>query len=157
MCCHSSGPEQTSDASTIWPHLFSRGILALGVKALRWELRRVDVWGATCGVETKCMLSLHTICSGMHFIKRAVRMRVSVCMCVCMCMTLYALCIYSVCPHNYFSQNTQRNIFSEFLFSKGIYVDFPDHLSYVNSAISAGTPCLWSRRGMGNQGAPFTF
>lgn len=116
----------------------------------------MDVWGATCGVETKCMLSLHTICSGMHFIKRAVRMRVSVCMCACMCMTLYALCIYSVCAHNYFSQNSQKNTVN-FSFLRGIYVDFPDHLSYVNSAISVDTPHLWSRLGMGNQGAPFTF
>lgn len=30
----------------------------------------MDICGRTCGVETKCMLSLHIICSGMHLIKR---------------------------------------------------------------------------------------
>ncbi len=31
---------------------------------------RVDVCGRTCGVETKCMFSLHSIRSGMRLIKR---------------------------------------------------------------------------------------
>lgn len=68
-----------------------------------------------------------------------------------------------VCAHNYFSQHQKkkklkkREKYCEFLFSEGIYVDFPDHLSYVNSAVSVDTPCLWSRLGMGNEGAPLTF
>lgn len=53
---------------------------------LRWELGR---GGGTCGVETERPLSLHTICSGMHLIKRKRG---------CMC----ALCNCS--PYNHFSQ-----------------------------------------------------
>lgn len=55
------------------------------------ELGREDVWGMTCGVETKCILSLHTICSGMHLIKiRYESQGVCVCICVHRHAVLYA-------------------------------------------------------------------
>lgn len=34
-------------------------------------------------------------------------------------------------------------------FSQGVYVDFLHHLSYVNSALSVGTPCLWEQTAHG--------
>ena len=46
--------------------------------------------------------------------------------------------------------------YREFLSSEGIHMDFPDHLSYVNSAVSADTPCLGVQTGHGRQGAHFT-
>lgn len=49
---------------------------------------------------------------------------VSTCLCARACpFVLYAS---TVCAHNYFSQHQEK--YGKFLFSEGIYVDFPDHL-----------------------------
>lgn len=134
MCCHSSGPEQSADTNTVWPHLLSLGILAPGGGVrLRWELGR---GGGTCGVETKRMLSLHTICSGMHLIKRKRG-------CVC------ALCNCSPRPYNHFSQHHKLQGISLFW---GHTHEFPRPLILCRFSCKCGhTLASESRLGMGGK------
>lgn len=94
MSCHSSGPEQTSDTSTMWPHPLRVGILAPG----GYAGMRAGESGRTCGVETKCMLSLHIICSGMHLIKG--EEAVAGLSTVCLCLNATAVCVHVITFHN---------------------------------------------------------
>lgn len=57
-----------------------------------------------------------------------------------------------VCPHNHFSQH--HKILH--LFSEGVHMDFPDHLSCVNSAVKYGHTLPPVQTGHGNQHAHFT-
>lgn len=126
---------------SMWPHPFSLGILAPGV-TLRWELSRVDVCGRTCGVETKCMLSLHTICSGMHLIKRKESVFRSV--------SRGCLCFVD----NYFSQRHNMLWISLFL---GYIHGFPRLLVLCQFSCKCGHTLPLVQTGHGKQGAHFTF
>lgn len=61
------------------------------------------------------------------------------------CMWVSVLCmsmlyVSTVCVPIIAFHNTTK--YCEFLFSGVICMDFRDHLSYVNSAVSVDTPCL---------------
>ncbi len=61
------------------------------------------------------------------------------------CMWVSVLCMsllyaFTVCVRTITFHNTTK--YCEFFFSEGTGMDFPEHLSYVNSAVSVDTPCL---------------
>lgn len=122
VCCHSSGPEQPLICPLYDLICSVSAFLPPGVM-LRWELRRLDVWGRTYGVETKCMLSLYTICSGMQVIVGEER-------CFWVCASV--LPGSALCPYNCSSTHHKT------LFSLGMYKNFPGNLSHVSSAVKCG-------------------